>query len=100
MSKPEIVEVIRFRVPAERAEAFVQQRATVDAEVRQLAGYRGAELIHLSGEDWLLLVYWATRADVEAAQQITETLPVITAWTSLAAFVSFDTADLRYSTRP
>lgn len=93
------VELIRFRVSEARAEAFVSARAAVDTVLKTIPGFLYAQLVHVQGDDWMLLVYWKDRAAVEAAQHITETLPAITEWTHTAdAFVSFHTADVRYMT--
>lgn len=97
---PEIVEVVRLRVSEESAARLVAERPAVDAEVAKLKGFAGSELIQVDGDQWMMLVYWETRADVEAAQKVTESLQIITDWINMAdAFVSFHTATVRHSSR-
>ncbi len=97
---PEIVEVVRLRANTAQGEQLVAQRPQVDAEVGKLAGFAGSELVHLGGEEWMLLVYWETRADVEAAQKVTEGLTIITDWINVAeAFVSFHTSVIHHDSR-
>jgi heme-degrading monooxygenase HmoA len=96
----QIVEVIRLQVPADRADLLVSRRPAVDAEVGKLAGFEGSELIHIADDQWMLLVYWATRADVVAAQRVTEKLQIITDWIAIAEKVlAFNTAEIRHSSR-
>jgi len=97
---PEIVEVVRLRANIAQGEQLVAQRPQVDAEVGKLAGFAGSELVHLGDTEWMLLVYWETRADVEAAQKVTENLQIVTDWINVAeAFVSFHTSVIRHDSR-
>jgi quinol monooxygenase YgiN len=92
------VEVIRVRVSEENADEFVRRRPAVDADVRALAGCLGSQVIHVVGDEWLVLVYWDSQETVEAAQQITAGMTIITDWLKLASqFISFHTGELRYT---
>jgi hypothetical protein len=95
------LEIIRFRVTPASAPDFVQQRAAVDLALTGFEDFLGSELAEGPGDDWTLLVRWAGRSQVEAAQAVTLTapgLPALAAWTQLAAeFLSFQTAELRHS---
>lgn len=93
------VELVRFRVAPESEAAFVAQRPAVDAVLASFAGFLGSELLKGPDQSWTVLVRWASRADVQAAQAVTLAtpgLPELSAWTGLASeFVSFETAELR-----
>ncbi|MBC7869648.1 MAG: hypothetical protein H7Y09_02315 [Chitinophagaceae bacterium] len=91
--------MIRFRVTEPKVTKFVEQRTDVDEALKQLVGFLYAQLIHITGEQWLLLVYWNSRADATAAQAITRDMPLISQWIGIAdEFLSFETADVRYVT--
>lgn len=94
-----VVELVRFRVAPEAEAAFVAQRPRVDAALARFAGFLGSELLKGPDRSWTVLVRWASRADVLAAQAVTLAtpgLPELSAWTGLASeFVSFETAELR-----
>jgi heme-degrading monooxygenase HmoA len=95
------VELIRFRVTPERAAAFIEQRSQVDTAMHDLAGFINTELIQSANDQWLLIVRWESREAVTAAQAITRDMQVVSDWIKLAdEFLSFDTADVRYQSRP
>lgn len=96
---PQIVEVVRLRVSPEHVERFVAERPAVDAAVQSLGGFAGSELIHVEAEEWMLMVYWNTRADVEAAQKVTRDIQIISDWIALGTFISFTTAEIHHSSR-
>lgn len=97
---PQVVEVVHLRVNQANVEKFVSVRPTVDAEVSKLTGFAGAELVHVQDDQWLLMVYWQTHADVEAAQKITAHMQIISDWIGIAdQVVSFNTAEIRHSSR-
>ena len=90
-------EVIRVKVSAERADEFVNGRYAVDSFMKTLQGFVGTELLQCSGEDWLILIRWADKAAVLAAQEVTASADVITHWLSTtSSFVSFETAYVKY----
>lgn len=91
-------ELVRFRVSEEHAPRFIEERRAVDEALKALAGFEGAELAQVGPDEWLLIVWWATLADAQAAQAVTGDMPVISAWIGLAdAFLAFETAEIRYS---
>ncbi|MGW5558473.1 antibiotic biosynthesis monooxygenase family protein [Micromonospora sp. NPDC003944] len=58
------VEITRFRVPAERADALLAARPAMlrDFEADR-AGYLGARLIRLTSDEWLDIVFWRSSED-------------------------------------
>jgi len=93
------IEVVRFRVPPEARERFVSERKTADAALHALGGFVGSELAQGDGDSWLLIVRWASREAVLAAQKHTMSSPgvaAVNAWIALASeVVSFETLDVR-----
>lgn len=96
-------EIVRFRVNPETAAEFVRQRQHADAALATFRGFLGSELVEGPDQAWTLLVRWASRADVEAAQAVTLAppgLPAVSAWIALAReVVSFETVDVRVTDR-
>jgi len=78
---------------------IVRLRAGADRALERFEGFLGSELTEGANDDWTLIVRWASRRHVEAAQTVTLGTPglaAITAWTSLAReFVSFETVEVR-----
>ncbi|RIV21633.1 hypothetical protein DYU11_19755 [Fibrisoma montanum] len=93
----QVLEIIRFTVTPENTSAFLEGRAEVERFTGSLAGHVSTELLHLGGENWLMLIRWEDEAAVKAAQQQTATSPVITEWINQTAqFVSFEEGTVRY----
>lgn len=99
--KNESVEIIRFKVAADTVATFVALRTPADEALCAFKGFVGSELLQGPDDLWTVLVRWASRDDMLAAQAVTlgqPGLPEITAWTAQAvAFVSFETAEVRRS---
>ncbi len=94
------VEIVRFRVDPALAEAFVSRRSEADQALVAFRGFLGSELMAGPDNSWTLIVRWASRADVEAAQAVTLAspgVPALAAWIALAQqVVSFETLELRH----
>jgi antibiotic biosynthesis monooxygenase (ABM) superfamily enzyme len=93
------IEVVRFRVAPEAAARFIAERQHADAALQKLNGYLGSELAQGNANNWVLIVRWASNADVQAAQNQTLAPPGladVNAWIALASeVVSFETLDVR-----
>jgi quinol monooxygenase YgiN len=93
------IEVVRFRVAPEAAARFIAERQHADAALQKLKGYLSSELAQGDAGNWVLIVRWASRADVQAAQNLTLAPPglaAVNAWIALAGeVVSFETLDMR-----
>ncbi|MBM0275594.1 hypothetical protein [Micromonospora tarensis] len=58
------VEMTRFRVSAERAEALLAARPAMLRDFQaDRAGFLEARLIRLSADEWLDIVFWGSAAD-------------------------------------
>ncbi|MET8229657.1 antibiotic biosynthesis monooxygenase [Micromonospora sp. NPDC005298] len=58
------VEITRFRVAAERADALLAARPAMLADFQaDRAGFLGARLIRLDAGEWLDTVFWASPED-------------------------------------
>ncbi|GAB2554717.1 antibiotic biosynthesis monooxygenase [Spirosoma areae] len=91
------IEVIRLNVKPENVAAFLEGRAEVEKFTHTLQGHISTELIHLGAEHWLMLIRWESEEAVQAAQKLTATASVISAWLRRTAeFVSFDTGVVKY----
>lgn len=91
------VEIIRLTVSPDNTAAFLAGRAEVEKFTGSLAGHLSTELLHLGGDNWLMLIRWESEEAVRAAQKQTATAPVISDWLNRTAkFVSFDTGFVKY----
>lgn len=98
------LEVVRFRVEPEMTARFAAERHYVDAALEQLGGYLGAQLAQGDAGNWILIMRWASRADLQAAQNHTLVPPgleAVNAWIALASeVISFETVHTRYIHSP
>lgn len=63
------VELTRFRVPADRAEALLEARSAMVAEFREHRnGFLDAQLVRIDAETWLDIVNWLTPEDFSASR--------------------------------
>lgn len=93
------VEIIRFRVSAANAAAFLAARLEANRFLQaNTSGFQGVQVIQESDDNWLVLIHWADEAAMRAAQAITETAPVISAFVATSdAFVSFTSGTVQQS---
>ncbi|MEU7868143.1 antibiotic biosynthesis monooxygenase [Dactylosporangium sp. NPDC049140] len=64
-----IVELTRLRVAPEQTDAFLAARPGMVADFRaDRAGFLGARLVRLPGDEWLDIVDWASAEDREASR--------------------------------
>jgi heme-degrading monooxygenase HmoA len=100
----ESLEVVRFRVAPEMAQRFVAERQCADIALQQLGGFLGTQLAQGDAGNWVLILRWASRADLQAAQNLTLAPPgveAVNAWIALASeILSFETVHLRYTHAP
>lgn len=72
------VELVRFRVPAEKAEELLAARPGMLSDFEtDRAGFLGARLVRLPNEEWLDIVDWATPEDYAASREKGPNLPGI-----------------------
>ncbi|WP_433315256.1 antibiotic biosynthesis monooxygenase [Micromonospora sp. CA-269861] len=58
------VEITRFRVPAERADALLAARPAMLRDFQtDRAGFLDARLIRLADDEWLDIVFWGSSED-------------------------------------
>ncbi|MEU5961234.1 antibiotic biosynthesis monooxygenase [Micromonospora parva] len=58
------VEITRFRVPAERAEALLAARPAMLRDfAADRAGFLEARLVRVSADEWLDIVFWGSSED-------------------------------------
>jgi ketosteroid isomerase-like protein len=78
-------------------ERLKTMRRAADEALLTFDGFLGSELLAGPDDNWTLLVRWASRSQVQAAQAVTlgtPGLPAISAWVALAReFVSFETVE-------
>ncbi|WP_435204303.1 antibiotic biosynthesis monooxygenase family protein [Micromonospora sp. bgisy143] len=78
------VEITRFRVAAERADALLAARpAMLDDFQADRAGFLGARLIRLDAGEWLDIVFWASPEDFAESRRKGANQPGIQAFFSL-----------------
>lgn len=98
------IEIVRLRVDPAVVERFKVLRQAADEALMQFDGFLGSELLAGPDNTWTLLVRWASKAHVQAAQAVTLTkpgLPAIAAWIAAAReFVSFETVELAQAYTP
>lgn len=91
------VEIIRFKVDADAVDRFKQGRRAADEALQRFDGFLGSELLAGADGTWVLLVRWASRAAVDAAQAVTLAspgVPEVQAWVAIAREVqSFETVE-------
>ncbi|MBM7492092.1 heme-degrading monooxygenase HmoA [Micromonospora luteifusca] len=64
------VEITRFRVPAERADALLAARPAMLHDFQtDRAGFLGARLVRLTTDEWLDIVFWASPEDFAESRQ-------------------------------
>ena len=93
------LEIVRLRVSPASAASFVDRRAEADAALQRFAGFLGSELAEGPPGSWTLIVRWASRGAMEAAQAVTLAtpgLPALADWLALTdEVVSFEAVDVR-----
>ena len=75
------IELTRFRVAPGDAEALLAARPAMLADfTADRAGFLGAELVRLPGDEWLDIVTWADAADLAASREKGANLPGVAAF--------------------
>ncbi|MFI6317207.1 antibiotic biosynthesis monooxygenase family protein [Nonomuraea sp. NPDC050556] len=75
------VELVRFRVEPERVEALLEARTAMVAEfAADRAGFLGARLVRLGGDEWLDIVEWRSPEDFAASRAKGPNLPGVAAF--------------------
>ncbi|MFF4416526.1 antibiotic biosynthesis monooxygenase [Streptosporangium sp. NPDC001559] len=75
------VELTRFRVAADRAQALLDARPAMLTDfAADRAGFLGARLIRLSDDEWLDIVDWRSPEDFAASRAKGANLPGIAAF--------------------
>jgi quinol monooxygenase YgiN len=84
------VELTRFRVRPEQTEAMLAARPAMLADFRaDRAGFLGARLVRLPGDEWLDVVEWRSAEDFAASRAKGANLPGIAAFfATIAELVS------------
>lgn len=84
------VELTRFRVEPARVEELLRTRPAMLADFRaDRAGFLGARLVRLPGDEWLDIVTWSTPEDFAASRAKGANLPGIAAFfAAIAALIS------------
>ncbi|NUR86786.1 MAG: hypothetical protein HOY71_22110 [Nonomuraea sp.] len=78
------VELTRFRVAPERAGQLLAARPGMEADfAADRAGFLGARLVRLPGDEWLDIVEWRTSEDFAASRAKGANLPGIAAFFAL-----------------
>ncbi|MFI6604768.1 antibiotic biosynthesis monooxygenase [Nonomuraea sp. NPDC050536] len=78
------VELTRFRVSPERADLLPAARKGMIADFRaDRAGFLGARLVRLPGDEWLDIVEWRSSEDFAASRAKGANLPGIAAFFAL-----------------
>jgi heme-degrading monooxygenase HmoA len=78
------MELTRFRVSPERADELVAARPGMLADfAADRAGFLGAKLVRLSGDEWLDIVEWRSGDDFAASRTKGANLPGIQAFFDL-----------------
>ncbi|WP_433266083.1 antibiotic biosynthesis monooxygenase [Micromonospora vinacea] len=78
------VEITRFRVPAERADALLAARPAMLRDFQaDRAGFLGARLIRLPADEWLDIVFWGSSEDYAESRRRGANRPGIQAFFSL-----------------
>lgn len=78
------VELTRFRVSSDRADALLAAREGMLADFRaDRAGFLGARLVRLPGDEWLDIVEWRSPEDFAASRAKGANLPGIAAFFAL-----------------
>ncbi|MDG4807377.1 antibiotic biosynthesis monooxygenase [Micromonospora sp. WMMD1120] len=78
------VEMTRFRVPAERADALLAARPAMVRDFRaDRAGFLEARLIRVSADEWLDIVFWASSEDFAESRRRGANRPGIQTFFSL-----------------
>jgi quinol monooxygenase YgiN len=76
-----VVELTRFRVRPDRADALLAARPRMLEEFRaHRAGFIDAQLVRLPDDEWLDIVRWCSSADFEASRAAGANLPGIKAF--------------------
>ncbi|MEU1588809.1 hypothetical protein [Micromonospora sp. NPDC005710] len=78
------VEITRFRVPVERADALLAARPAMLRDFQDdRAGFLGARLVRLTPDEWMDIVYWGSSEDYAESRRRGGNLPGIQTFFSL-----------------
>jgi len=96
MERMTTIELTRFRVaPADAASLLAARPAMLADFETDRAGFLGAQLVRLSGDEWLDIVTWADPADLAASREKGANLPGIAAFFgAITALVAAEQGEL------